>query len=153
MALYARTLLTRDTPRARSLILSLLLSWFRPSMLLLTYMLPSLHPAFTDAPFPPRCTRCALVSSSFSNFPHRDATAFVLFLRYGGAFEYNHQPAAVLVSLFLSLFFVFPRDLIRCNGAHNATVEERNRSYAFTNLLSTRWIYVRAVFTNKSIRN
>jgi len=99
MALYTRTLLTRDTPRA----FSFSLFHFSFHSLLLPYVaIPHspLHLAFTDASFPPQCTHCARLV--IFQFPSLALPPFVLLLRHGEAFECNHQPAVVLASFFVS---------------------------------------------------
>lgn len=103
MALYARTLLTRDTPRARAYSFSFFLFRFSfHSPLLLYVAIPHSPPhlAFTDASFPPRCTHGARLV--IFQFPSLALPPFVLLLRHGEAFECNHQSAAILASFFVS---------------------------------------------------
>lgn len=119
MALYARTLLIRETPRPL---------FFSPSLFLLLSL------SFSQPPFP-RCVSLSPTHTlSFPMHPLRSsrhfpisltgATAlFVPLLRHGGAFECNHQPALRFLPFFLpsffslSFFFWSPlRGLIRRNG-------------------------------------
>lgn len=135
MALYARTLLNRDTPRARSLSLSLisLFTLFSHTLLFLILyytLLSPTHPFLPDAP-------TALVSS-FSNFPRWRYRPLCFFLDM-----VKRLNAATSSLRFLSHFLSLLRGLICRNGAiccRNATEEKRNRFSAFASLLSCDWL-------------
>lgn len=137
MALYARTLLNRDTPRAFSFSFSLFrfsfhsLSSHTLLFLILHYILLSpTHPFLPDAP-------TALVSS-FSNFPRWRYRPLCFFLDTVKRLNATTSPLRFLPH-FLSLL----RGLICRNGAiccRDATEEKRNRFSAFASLLSNRWL-------------
>lgn len=133
MALYARTLLTRDTHTAAFSLTIPSFSLLPPYVRHITH--PPLHLArfyrciLSSSSFsPPMRTHCVLVSS-FSNFPrwrHRPLCSFL------DTVERLNATTSPLCGFPLPLFFVFlPRGLIRPNGAIRRRGGKKDWSSAF----------------------
>lgn len=135
MALYARTLLTRDTLRAFSFI-----SLFTLSLLLPYVAIPHslLHLAFIDASFPPRCIHYARTSRHFPISLAGATRPLCFFLDTVKRLNATTSPLRFLPH-FLSLLrgLIYRNDMI-CY--RDATEEKRNRFSAFASLLSNRWL-------------
>lgn len=121
MALYARIPFLPAKYHARppslSITLSTLVSSFyaaRPPSSFLR-LASRFHRCTLSLPMHLHCARLVIFQ-----FPSPALPPFVLLLRHGEAFECNHQPASVLVLLFLPFFISFflfcSRGLIRLNG-------------------------------------
>lgn len=119
MALYARTLLTRETVRSLSSLSfcgsrrPILLALFLPH----TSSIPSFESSISLSLMRPFLPDASTLRSSSRHFPISltgATTLFVLLLRHGGAFECNHQPALAFLSSFFFpslLFFCLPREV------------------------------------------
>lgn len=150
MALYTRTLLTRDTPRARTLSLffsfvSLFILFFSYTLLFLILhrtLLSPTHPFLPDAP-------TALVSS-FSNFPRWRYRPLCFFLDTVKRLNATTSPLRFLPH-FLSLL----QGLICRNGAiccRDATEGKRNRFSAFASFFIES-LAMRKPYENEDIRS
>lgn len=137
MALYARTLLTRDTHRAHSLSLSLL-----DLVSLPLYVRHIPHPPLHFALLPmhpfllPDAHPLHTLVSSFSNFPRWRYRPLCSFLdtveRLNATTSSLRFSLASFFSFFLCLFFLSPpRGLIRSNGVIRRSGGKKNRSPAF----------------------
>lgn len=111
MALYARTLLTRETVRSLSSLSfcgsrrPILLALFLPH----TSSIPSFESSISLSLMRPFLPDASTLRSSSRHFPISltgATTLFVLLLRHGGAFECNHQPALWFLLFFPPSFFL-----------------------------------------------
>lgn len=147
MALYARTLLTRDTPRAFSFSLFRFsfpsVSFFHTLLFLILHctLLSLTHPFLPGAP-------TALVSS-FSNFPRWRYRPLCFFLDTVKRLNATTSPLR-----FLSHFLSLLRGLICRNGAircRNVTEEKRNRFFGFCEFF-VETLAMRKLYKNEDIR-
>lgn len=152
MALYARTLLNRDTLRAFSFSLSLSflfslthsLTLSPPSSSLPLPLLPyvaiphsPLHLAFTDTSFPPRCTTTLV--SSFSNFPRWRYRPLCFFLDTVKRLNATTSPLRFLPHFFALSCEVWYAVMARYAVATDNREKEKSFS-VFSSLLSNRWL-------------
>lgn len=136
MALYAHTLLNRDTPRARarartcsrSLPLSFIFSLPFPPLLYVAIPHSSLHLAFTDASFSPHDAPTAFVSS-FSNFPRWRYRPLCFFLDTVKRLNATTSPLRFL--RFSHFFFVSCEVWYAVMARYAAATQRKKRKISF----------------------